>query len=193
MSHRFPVVHQQGHASVELSLEQRYETVSNILVHQFFQLYRLVGGRFGWEVANELATEVPQAAVPLLVEGYRRKFGLEGEVAELLSKVLQAEFQSEGGDVAVLDESPEQATIDVLCSFGGMMQSGKYDDVKIADGLCHRGCEGWMNELGETMDPQVTVERQTWMGDGAERCRFAFSCPAAAAGSAEKAEGPSAD
>ena len=175
MSHRFPIIDLEGPAEVELSLEQRYETLSNVFIHQFFQLYRLVGARFGWEAANDLAAEVPEPSVPLIVEGYRRKFDLQGEGAELLAKVLQAEFQAEGSDVAVIEEDADAAAFEVLCSFGDMMQSERYSDVKIADGLCHRGCEGWINDVGATLDPPVAAERQTWMGDGAPRCRFALS------------------
>ena len=172
MPGRFPVFDLEGPGSVRLSLEERYETLENIFVHQYFQLYRLLGQRFGWEVANEIALAVPESSVPVLVKGYSRKFGLEGEGAELLSKVLQAEFQAEGSDVAVLEETPEAATLDVLCTFGGMLQSGRYDDVKIERGLCHEGCAGWIGRVGETIDPPVAAERQTWMGDGAPRCRF---------------------
>jgi hypothetical protein len=175
MPPRFPILDLQGPGSVELTLEQRYETLESVFLHQYFQLYRLLGRRFGWDVANEIALEVPESSVPLIVEGYRRKFGLAGEGAELLSKVLQAEFQAEGSDVAVLEEGPEAATIDVLCSFGGMLQSGRYADVKIERGLCHEGCAGWMGRVGATMDPPVEAERLTWMGDGAPRCRFVLS------------------
>ena len=172
MPGRFPVLDLEGPGSVRLSLEERYETLENIFVHQYFQLYRLLGQRFGWEVANEIALEVPESSVPVLVKGYSRKFGLQGEGAELLSKVLQAEFQAEGSDVAVLEETSEAATLDVLCTFGGMLQSGRYDDVKIERGLCHEGCAGWIGRVGETIDPPVDAERLTWMGDGAPRCRF---------------------
>lgn len=174
MSHRFPIIDLEGPADVELTLEQRYETLSNIFTHQFFQLYRLVGKRYGWEAANDLAAEVPEPSVPLIVEGYRRKFGLQGEGAELLAKVLQAEFQAEGSDVAVLEEGPDAAAFEVLCSFGDVLQGDRYADVEIADGLCHRGCEGWMNDVGATVEGGVSAERQTWMGDGAPRCRFAL-------------------
>jgi hypothetical protein len=178
MSHRFPVIDVEGPTSVELSLEQRYETVSNVLVHQFFQLYRILGGRYGWEVANDIAAEVPESSVPLLVRGYSRKFGIEGEGAALLARVMQAEFIAEGSDVAVVHEDSESATFDVLCSFGAALTSEQYSDVKIERGLCHEGCVGWMNSVGATVDPPVAVERQTWMGDGAARCRFAMSCSA---------------
>jgi hypothetical protein len=172
MGHRFPVIDLDGPSRVSLRLEERYATLSNIFVHQFFQLYRILGRRFGWEVANDIAAEVPESSVPIVVEGYRRRFGLEGEGAELLARVMQAEFQAEGSDVAVVEETPETATFEVLCSFGDMLQSGRYDDVKIERGLCHDGCEGWMNRVGETVDPPVSAERQTWMGDGAPRCRY---------------------
>jgi hypothetical protein len=181
MAARFPIFDLEGPGTVELSLEQRYETLESVFIHQFFQLYRLLGQRFGWEVANEIALEVPESSVPLIVPGYQRKFGLEGEGAALLSQVMQAEFQAEGSDVAVEDETPDGAAFDVLCSFGGMLQSGKYEDVKIEHGLCHEGCAGWMSRVGETMDPPVTAERQTWMGDGAPRCRFVLERQAAAA------------
>lgn len=174
MPGRFPILDLRGPGSVRLSLEQRYETLENIFVHQFFQLYRLLGRRIGWEAANEIALEVPESSVPLIVEGYRRKFELQGEGAALLSEVLQAEFQAEGSDVAVPEQTPERATIDVLCTFGSMLQSGQYSDVKIEHGLCHEGCAGWMGRVGATMDPPVSAERLTWMGDGAKRCRFSL-------------------
>jgi hypothetical protein len=172
MPGRFPIFDLRGPGSVRLTLEQRYATLENIFVHQFFQLYRLIGQRFGWEAANELALEVPESSVPLVVEGYRRKFDLQGEDAALLCEVLQAEFQAEGSDVAVVEQTPEHATFDVLCTFGSVLQSGQYDDVKIEHGLCHEGCAGWMGRVGATMQPRVSAERLAWMGDGAERCRF---------------------
>lgn len=172
MPSRHPIFDLQGPGSVELTLEQRYETLESIFIHQYFQLYRLLGNRYGWDVANEIALEVPESSVPLIAEGYRRKFGLQGEGAALLSQVLQAEFQAEGSDVAVSEESTERATIEVDCAFGAMLQSGTYDDVKITPGLCDQGCAGWMGRVGETIEPPVEAERETWMGDGAPRCRF---------------------
>jgi hypothetical protein len=172
MSQRFPRLNLEGPSTIELSLEQRYETLENVFVHQFFQLYRVLGQRFGWDVANEIAGEVPEPAIPLIVEGYRRKFGLEGEGAALLSQVLQAEFQAEGSDVAVIHEDPAEATIDVLCTFGAMLQRGTYSDVKIEHGLCNAGCVDWVNRVGETVEPAVGAERLSWMGEGAPRCRF---------------------
>lgn len=174
MSHRFPIIDLEGPSPVELSLEERYGICSNVLVHQFFQLYRILGERYGWDVANEIAGEVPASSVPLLVEGYRRKFGLEGEGAQLLARVMAAEFQGEGSDVAFVDESTEEATYEVHCSFGDLLTSERYADVKIEDGLCHTGCEGFQCDLGATMDPPVTAKRLAWMGDGAPRCRFAL-------------------
>jgi hypothetical protein len=178
MAARFPIMNLEGPGSVELSLEQRYETLESVFIHQFFQLYRILGRRLGWAVANEIALEVPESSVPLIVEGYRKKFALQGEGAALLCQVMQAEFQAEGSDVAVTEENAEEATFDVLCSFGGMLQGGKYDDVKIEHGLCHEGCAGWMSRVGGTLDPPVEAERLTWMGDGAPRCRFALKRPA---------------
>jgi hypothetical protein len=173
--HRFPIADLEGPGSVRLSLEDRYATLSSIFIHQYFELYRLLGERLGWEAANDIALAVPDSSVPFVVEGYTRRFGLEGEGAELLCRVLQAEFQAEGSDVAVADETPDHASFDVLCSFGDMLQSGRYADVKIERGLCHDGCAGWIGKVGATMDPPVGAERVTWMGDGAPRCRFALS------------------
>ena len=172
MARTFPILELEGPGTVRLSLEERFATLESIFLHQYFQLYRILGRRFGWDVANEIALEVPQSSVPLIVEGYRRRFGLSGEAAELLSKVLQAEFQAEGSDVAVVEETPERAEFDVKCAFGAMLTSERYSDVKIERGLCHEGCEGWMRDIGATMSPAVHAERLTWMGDGAPRCKF---------------------
>lgn len=175
MSVRFPIIETRGPATVELDLEQRYETLESVFVHQYFQTYRLIGERFGWEAANEIASAVPEPSVPIVVEGYRRKFDLPGEGAALISQVLQAEFQAEGSDVAVESEGPDAAAFEVLCAFGAMLQSGRYDDVKIEEGLCHRGCAGWIDQIGATVEPAVTAVRETWMGDGHPRCRFSLS------------------
>lgn len=172
MAKRYPILDLEGPNTVELTLEQRYETLESVFIHQFFQLYRIIGRRFGWDVANEIALEVPESSVPLIAPGYKRKFGLEGEGAALISQVMQAEFQAEGSDVAVLEESPDSAVFEVDCSFGGMIQSGTYEDVKITPGLCDEGCAGWMGRVGGTQDPPVAAEREAWMGDGAPRCRF---------------------
>jgi hypothetical protein len=169
---RFPIYDLEGPGSVALSLEDRYATLENIFIHQYFQLYRILGERLGWDAANDIALEVPESSVPLMVEGYRKRFDLDGQGAKLLSQVLQAEFQAEGSDVAVVAEDEESATIDVLCAFGAMIQSGRYADVKIERGLCHEGCAGWMGRVGKTMEPHIDVERETWMGDDAPRCRF---------------------
>ena len=170
----FPIHELRGRRSVDLTIEQRYETLERIFVHQFFELYRILGRRFGWHVANEIAMEVPNSSVPLIVEGYRRKFGLGGEGAALLCQVLQAEFQAEGSDVDVLVETADDATFEVECAFGAALTSGRYDDVEIAPGLCHEGCAGWMGRVGRTLDPPVRAERTAWMGEGAARCRFAL-------------------
>lgn len=171
---RHPIVDLKGPNTVELTLEQRYETLENVFVHQYFQLYRLVGERWGWQAANEIALKVPDSSIPLIAEGYRKKFNLQGEGAALLSQVLQAEFQAEGSDVHVSHESPEAADFEVDCAFGAVLQGGRYADVKIEDGLCHGGCAGWMTRVGQTLSPPVNAERQTWMGDGAPTCRFAL-------------------
>src|ERR1700754_1946117 len=75
---RFPVMDLQGEGSVRLTLEQRYQTLEAIFVHQYFETYRLIGRRYGWEAANDIALQVPESSIPLIVEGYRRKFGLGG-------------------------------------------------------------------------------------------------------------------
>ncbi|MFN8217050.1 MAG: hypothetical protein U0R71_10705 [Solirubrobacterales bacterium] len=179
MAKHYPIFDLKGPNTVELTLEQRYETLESIFVHQLFQLYRIIGRRYGWEAANEILLEVPASSVPLIAEGYKRKFGLDGEGAALISQVMQAEFQAEGSDVAVLEESPDEAVFEVDCSFGAMLQSGTYDDVKITPGLCEAGCADWMGEVGATVDPQVDAEREAWMGDGAPRCRFNLRARAA--------------
>ncbi|CAB4943803.1 unannotated protein [freshwater metagenome] len=179
MAQRFPVLELEGPGSVALSLEERYATLENVFVHQFFQLYRILGERLGWETANEIAGEVPESSIALIVDGYARKFGLEGQGAELLSKVLQAEFQAEGADVRVSGECTEHAELEVLCPFGAMLQSGRYADVKIEDGLCDRGCAVWMDRVGATVEPPVRAERLAWMGDGASRCHYRLTAAAA--------------
>lgn len=161
-------------SSTVLTLEERYGTVVSILVHQYFQLYRVLGERFGWDVANEIAGEVPQSSVPLIVRGYQRKFGLAGTGAELLARVFSAEFEAEGSEVTIESQSEKRAEFEVLCSFGEMLQSDQYSDVLIHEGLCNRGCLGWMDRVGQTLDRPVSVERTRWMGAGASRCEFAL-------------------
>lgn len=168
---KFPILDLQDTGSIELTIEQRFETVANVLKYQFFETYRIIAERYGWDVANDIATHVTDSSVPLIAEGYRKKFELDGSGAELLAKVFQAEFQAEGSQTYAPSEgTPQSAEFEVRCTFGDGMQ--RFPDVKIADGLCNRGCEGWMNEVGETVEPRVKATRLQWMGDGHERCRY---------------------
>ncbi len=169
---RPPILDLEEDSTVQLSLEQRFEILHNIFKHQYFAVYKLIGERFGWQVANEMSAEVADEATPMLAEAYRRKFGLEGERAALVSQVLQAEFQGEGSEAKVVEETPERAEIEVNCTFGDALQSRRFKDVPIANGLCEQGCRQWLKDIAATVDPELDAERDTWMGDGAPRCVY---------------------
>lgn len=169
---RFPIVPLEGPGSVQLTLEERYAVLHNVFKHQWFAVHKRIGERFGWEEANRMAAEVADEALPLLVDAYRRKFDLSGTGAALVSQVLQAEFQGEGSDVALLHEDADEAEIDVLCTFGDAIQRPRFKDIPVTDGLCERGCRVWADKLARTADPDLRSDRLTWMGDGAPRCRF---------------------
>jgi hypothetical protein len=169
---KFPVLDLEGPSDVKLSLEERYATLLNVYKFQYFAIFRHIGVRWGWEAANDIADEMAAEGIPVIARGYQRKFDLPGEGAALVSQVLTAEFQVEGGDVEVLVENEEEAEYKVLCSFGDALQSGKFDNVKITDGLCTRGCWGWTQRLSDTVKPGLKVDRLTWMGNGAPRCHF---------------------
>jgi hypothetical protein len=169
---KFPVVELEGPGTVQLTLEERFGILHNIFKHQYFAVYKKIGELYGWEIANRIAAEVADEASPFIAEAYRRKFDLKGESAMLVSQVLQAEFQGEGSDVAVLEETEEAAEIDVLCTFGSALQSPRFSSIPITDGLCERGCRGWTQDVAESVDNRLRTDRLTWMGDGAPRCRF---------------------
>lgn len=169
-SRTFPILEPHG-ATVELTLAQRYATLMNGFKHQYFAWARQIADRYGWEKANEIAQAVTDESVPYIAAGYTKKFGIEGEGAELIGKVMQAEFLAEGSEPAVEREDADDSVFDVLCMFGDALQSGKFP-IEVGPGLCHEGCLGWGQRVAHTVDPLIRVERLTWMGDGAPRCHF---------------------
>jgi hypothetical protein len=169
---KFPIIDLQGPATVELSLEERFAVLHNVFKHQYFAVYKRIGELYGWDVANRIAAEVADEATPMLAEAYRRRFNLPGEGAALVSQVLQAEFQAEGSDAAVLTESPDEAELDINCGFGNALQKPRFADIPITDGLCEKGCRAWADDIAKTVDPDLHAERLTWMGAGAPRCRY---------------------
>lgn len=167
----FPVLDLQGPNTVELTLEQRYELMHNVFKHFFFGVYRHIGERYGWDVANDIAAAVSDEATPIIAEAFRHKFELEAEGAALVSQVMQAEFQGEGSDVAVLAETEDEADLDIRCAMGAAIRRPRFA-IPIVDGLCERGCRLWGADVARSVDPELRVERLTWMGDGADRCRY---------------------
>jgi hypothetical protein len=159
----------------QLTAEQRHETLLKIWVHEFFATARLIGERFGWEAANDVAYEMFGEAIPVMAR-YKDKFGLSGEGAGLVAKILHAELQVEGSPTEVVTATEDQAEYKIDCTFGkALFQSGKYDGVDIVDGLCGRGCIGWTQEVLDSLRPGLRVERHAWIGDGAPRCHYTIS------------------
>lgn len=169
---RPPIIELEEKSTVKLTLEQRFAILHNIFKHQYFAVYREIGQRFGWRTANEISATVADEATPMLAEAYRRKFALQGSGAQLVSQVMQAEFQGEGSEARVIEETPKRAELEVNCTFGHALQSKRFEDVPITNGLCEQGCRRWLRDIAATVDPQLDAERDTWMGDGASRCRF---------------------
>jgi hypothetical protein len=169
---RPPIVELEEDSTVKLSLEQRFGILHSIFKHQYFAVYREIGERFGWRVANEISAAVADEATPMVAEAYARKFGLTGEGAALVSQVMQAEFQGEGSEARVIEERPERAEIEVNCTFGHALQNPRFQDIPISNGLCEQGCRQWLRDVAATVDSGLDAERDTWMGDGAPRCRF---------------------
>ncbi|GMU77547.1 MAG: hypothetical protein AMXMBFR46_03460 [Acidimicrobiia bacterium] len=172
---RFPILEPLGHRTVDLSLEQRYTLLQSIFRHEHLNTYRRIAERFGWEVANELAGEYGQGHTDALVDTYRRVLGLTGKGAAAVSQTFQAEIQCEGGDVEVHIESADQADVSALCGFGYLLQRPRDAGLPITDGLCETGCRLWLQQRCATVDPELRVERLTWMPDGAPRCRYTIS------------------
>jgi predicted ArsR family transcriptional regulator len=169
---RPPILVLEEEASVKLTLEQRFGILHNIFKHQYFAVYKAIADRLGWEVANEISAAVADEATPILAAGYQKKFGLGGEGAAAVSQVLQAEFQGEGSEARVVEETPERAAIEVNCTFGHALQSKRFADVPITNGLCEQGCRQWLKDIAATVDEDLDAERDTWMGDGAPRCNY---------------------
>lgn len=169
---RPPIYSLEQSSTVKLDLEQRFGILHNIFKHQYFAVYREIASRFGWRVANEISAAVSDEATPMLAAAYQRKYELTGERAELTSKVVQVEFQGEGAEVEVLEESPERAEVSINCGFGHALQTDRFKDLPITNGLCEQGCRQWIRDIAATIDPDLDSERDTWMGDGAETCRY---------------------
>jgi hypothetical protein len=166
----FPILDPKG-TSIEMSLAERYTTMMNAFKHQYFAWARQVAARYGWKTANEIAQAVADESIPFMVPGFTRKFNLKGEGAELVARVLRVQFLADGSEPTVTAEAPDHVEFKVLCMWGGALQSGKFP-IEIAGGLCHEGCVGWAQRVATTVDPQIKVERLTWMGEGAPRCHF---------------------
>jgi predicted ArsR family transcriptional regulator len=169
---RPPILELEEDATVKLTLEQRFGILHNIFKHQYFAVYQAIADRLGWQVANEISAAVADEATPILAAAYQRKFGLDGEGAAAVSQVLQAEFQGEGSEARVVEETTERAELEINCTFGDALQSKRFKDVPITNGLCEQGCRQWLKDIAATVDPDLDAERDTWMGDGAERCNF---------------------
>jgi hypothetical protein len=195
-SRTYPAIPIEGPTTVELTLEQRYETLINVYKFQYFAIFRHIGERWGWEVANDIADEMAAEAIPTIGAGYARKFGLPGEGAAHVAQVLSAELQAEGSDVETVHESEDSAEYKIYCTFGNALQSGRFDGVDITEGLCHRGCWGWTQKLADTLDQNLVVERTHWMGtpkegedsgspnNGCEYCRYTVTTVEAPDGAA---------
>ena len=185
----FPILEPKGTA-VELSLSERYTILMNAFKQQYFAWARHVASRYGWKTANEIAQAVVDESVPFIASGFKRKFKLTGDGAELIGRVMRIQFLADGSEPTVTRESPNDVEFKVLCMWGGALQSGKFP-IEIADGLCHQGCVGWAQRVADTVDPAITVERLTWMGEGAERCHFrvAGRHPGGGAGKLDDAAG----
>jgi hypothetical protein len=172
----FPVIHTEGPVARELSLEERYATLATLYKFQYFATYRHIAKHLGWDVANDIADEMAAEAIPHIADGYKRKFNLPGEGAALVAQVHVTEMLVEGADVETVAESEDAAEYKVLCPWGDAIQSGKFDDAApIYDGLCRRGCWGFMHRVAKTVKDELRVEREAWMGDGAPRCHFTIS------------------
>jgi hypothetical protein len=169
---RYPILDPIGERTVSLTLTERFGILHNIFKHQYFATYKAIADRYGWDVANEIAGEITTGATPMLAEAYRKKFELPGKAAALVSQVVQTEFQGEGSDVAVVHEDEDRAELEILCGFGSALQSPRYRATPITEGLCEAGCRIWMQEIAGTVSPDLTAERDAWMGDGAPRCRY---------------------
>jgi hypothetical protein len=161
---KFPILDLQGPSTIELALEERFSILHSIFKHQYFAVYRRIGELYGWEVANRIAGE--------LAEAYRRRFELSGKGAALVSQVIQVEFQGEGSDAAVVIETEDEAELDLNCTFGNALQKPRFREIPITDGLCEAGCRVWADDIAKSVDPELTAERLTWMGDGASRCKY---------------------
>jgi hypothetical protein len=170
---RFPVLDTEGPVTRELSLEERYVTLATLYKYQYFATYRQIAARFGWDAAIEIADEMAAEAIPHIAEGYRRKFALPGVGAALVAQVHVTEMLVEGADVEMISESEERAEYKVLCPWGSAIQSGRFQDaLPITEGLCTRGCVGFMQRVSDGVKDGLEVRRRTWMGDGAPSCHF---------------------
>jgi hypothetical protein len=174
---KFPITEPLGRRTVNLSVDQRYHLLQSIWRHEHLEHHRRVAERFGWEAADELIGEYGKDHTDGLVETYSRVLGLDGEGAAAVSQVFQAEIQCEGGDVEVIEESPERAEVSALCGMGYLLQRPRYQGMPITDGLCETGCRLWLQKMSRAVDPDLVVERTSWMPAGDSRCTYRIHRP----------------
>lgn len=170
---QFPVIEPDGPVTRDLTLVERYQTLEMIYTYQYFATYRHIAKHAGWSVANQIADDMAAEAIPHLAAGYKRKFALPGDGADLVAQVHMTEMLVEGADCQTVTETHDEAEYTVLCPWGRAIQSGKFADAApIYDGLCNRGCWDFMQRVADTVAADLTVTRTEWMGDGAGACRF---------------------
>src|SRR5262249_50045343 len=140
---------------------------------QYFATQSHIARHAGWEVANQIADDMASESIPMLAEGFKRRYSLPGESAALVAQVHITEMLVEGADVETITETADEAEYKVNCPWGHAIQSGKFEDAAlVAEGLCHRGCWNFMQRVADTVAEGLQVDRKAWMGDGAPSCHF---------------------
>jgi hypothetical protein len=173
---RFPVIEPKGPVTHPLTIEERYHSLATLYKHQYFATYRHIARQTSWEVANRIADDMAAESIPMLAEGFKRAYGLAGTGAALVAQVHVTEMLVEGSDVHTLTETADEAEYEVVCPWGAAIASGRFEGAEeIADGLCNRGCWGFMQRVADTVSDDLDVDRRTWMGDGASSCHFCVS------------------
>lgn len=172
-STKYPTVESAGNPTVKLSLEQRYSVLPLVYRYMYFNLFRQIGGAFGWDFANGVADDMTAESIPFLAPSYKKKFGLPGEGGVMVAQMMQVEIVVEGGDGEVIEESgTDISEFKLACSMGAGLQDPKFADVDIAAGLCHIGCWKYGTRAAQQIDPRYRFERLSWMGEGSTSCHF---------------------
>jgi hypothetical protein len=173
---KWPAVKISGKLTVPyMDPDDRLKIVNNTWRNCFFMQWHILQEEIGAEKAAEMIGYMWMAMVAAM-EGLNERY-LQDQARDcvMISKQFQIDCFYEMHDVNVIEETPERAVIQALCTYyGDWKQRWKAKGIDIRNGLCDLGCEQWCEEWAYKINPDMTSTRTKWMVAGDPCCEYTF-------------------